>query len=515
MRKEKIQLNEVEIVTKGRTTQVGAARMPRTSIIPVVHDQKYGLNAGAVSAGVLNLDPLHVIFSVKGPDSKLTYHKADEFVVTVPRRDQIDHLWVTACSVPVGINEIELAGWTELPSQVIDTPGIREVPLNLECKKMYMIQLDEPQRCILVGEVVGVSIDTNLLTLSRSDVLKQYPMHEATNNRYTGLYGPSVFSGELIPAAEQPQLNLEKRSDGDKTFVTAVELYQPENQAVAMNSIFPRPSYILMTRDEGGCPHGLPLSGGLIMSARPGVQIPVPKDSLCYKDIKRTGKFLYAITTRELIQNFEAFENNTPGGVEAAGFSFLEPNQINVPGIVECPVNVDCVVHRFEDVPGSDYAVVVGGRVGVSVDKDIAQMSNLMDLYCHYNYAVMDRGMKRKWGFHDTQNLTVKPLPSWGSRYHGGWWTGPEQYQAGMNFWLLELVQSGYIFDEEFFKIRRWMAWFRREGFPAPEPLWSEMKQRLTTILKMMLWAHRDYDLWHRVHEYLAQFPYEGAWKSP
>jgi len=515
MGKEKIQLNEVEMVTKGSTSQVGATRMPRTAVIPVVNDPKYGLNAGAVSAGVVNLDPLHVLFGVKSPASKLTYHKATEFVVALPRRDQIDHMWVTACSVPVGINEIELAGWTELPSQVIATPGIKEVPLNLECKKVHMIQLDEPLRCILIGEVVGVSIDTHLLTLPRSEVIKQFPMHEATSNPYTGIYGPSVLSGELVPLAEQPQVDVEKRGDGEKTFVKASDLYKPENQAVAMNAIFPRPSYILITLDEKGHPNGLLTSGGLMMSARPGVQISVPKNSYSYENIKRTGEFVYAITTRDLLENFEAMENNTPDGFEAAGFSFLKPNQIKVLGLAECPVNVDCKVLRFEDVPGTNYAVVVAKRVGVSIDKEIANMPNMMDLYSKYLYAVVDRGMKRKWGFHDRENLTVRPLPSWGSRYHGGWWTGPEQYQAGFNLWLLELVQAGYISDEEFFKIRLWVSWFRREGFPAPEPLWSELRQRLTRVLKMMVWAHRDYDKWHKVHQYLAKFTYQGSWKSP
>ena len=101
MGKEKIQLNEMEIITKGGglSGAGGAAKMPRTAIIPVVNDPKYGLNAGAVSGGVVNLDPLHVIFGVKSPDSKLTYHEATEFVVAVPRRDQIDHMWITACSI--------------------------------------------------------------------------------------------------------------------------------------------------------------------------------------------------------------------------------------------------------------------------------------------------------------------------------------------------------------------------------------------------------------------------------
>lgn len=354
--------------------------------------------------------------------------------------------------------------------------------------------------------MVGVSIDTHLLTLLRSEVIKQFPMHEAAMNLYTGLYGPSVFSGELVPSAEQPQVDIEKRGSGEKTFVKASDLYKPENQAVAMNATFPRPSYILITLGEKGQPNSLPTSGGLMMASMPAVQISVSKNSYSYENIKRTGEFVYAITTRDLLENFEAMENNTPDGFEAAGFSFLKPNQIKIPGLAECPVNVDCKVVRFEDVPGANYAVVVARRVGVSVDEEIANMPNTMDVYSKYLYAVVDRGMKRKWGFQDRENLTVRPLPSWGSRYYGGWWTGPEQHEAGFNFWLLELLQAGYISDSEFHKIRQWVFWFRRDGFLAPEPLWSELKQRLTNVLKMMVWAHRDYDKWHEVHEYLAKF---------
>jgi flavin reductase (DIM6/NTAB) family NADH-FMN oxidoreductase RutF len=507
---DKVYFNEVDMVT---SPNVGAARMPRTAIIPVVNDPDYGLNAGPVSAGVVSLKPLQIIFGVKSPNSQATYHDVDEFVVAVPKRDQINHMWVMACSVPKGINEIELAGWTELPSQAINTPGIREVPLNLECRKQHLIQLKAPQRCILIGDVVGVSIDRDLLELSRSDVLKQYPMHEATNNRYTDLYGPSVLSGELIPAAEPAQAS--QKEGGEKRFVSKADLYRPEEQAVLMNAIFPRPSYIVMSLDEEGAATGLPVSGGLLMSARPAVQIPIPKDSATYANIQRTGEFVYAIPLRSQIGSFERMEAQGPAGFDAADFTLLAPNQIRTPGIQECAINVDCRVHRVEDVPGTDYAVVVGGRVGLSLDKYILEYSNLMEVYCQYPYAVMDRGMVRKWGFHDSRNLTVRPLPSWGSRYHGGWWTGPEQYQAGLHFWLLELLQAAYISEEEFFKIRRWLAWFRREGFPAPEPLWSELKGRLTAVLKMMVWAHRDYDQWQRVHEYLAKFTYEGRWWSP
>ncbi len=511
---EKIFYNEVDMVVKeGRLTD--PAKMPRTAVIPVVRDKDTGyLNAAPYSAGVMSINPLQVLFGVKSWDSKFTFRDADEFVVSVPRRDQIDNMWVMACSLPHGINEIEIAGWTELPSKEIETPGIKECPLNLECKKAHFIQLKQPLRAIIIGDVVGVSIDSDLLEFSRSEVLRQFPMHEATSNPYTGLYGPSVLSGELVGPEPRPPRG--KRAEkADKTHVSKAELQEPENQDVLMNAIWPRPSYIVTSLDEHGDENALPVSGGLLMSARPSIQVPVPKQSDSYMNIKRRGEFVVSIPVRSQIRDFESLEKNAWDGLGAAGLTLLEPNQIETPGIRECPVNIDCKSVLIEDVQGTDYAILVGRKVGLSVDKEIIGYENMMHLYSQYIYAVMDWGMVRRWGFHDVNNLSVRPLPSWGSRYHGGWWTGPEQYQAGMQFWLLELVQSGYLSEEEFFKIRRWLSWWRREGFLAPEPLRSELRKHLTHLFKMMVWAHRDYDKWHEIHDYLKEFTYEGIWQSP
>jgi flavin reductase (DIM6/NTAB) family NADH-FMN oxidoreductase RutF len=282
-----------------------------------------------------------------------------------------------------------------------------------------------------------------------------------------------------------------------------------------MNAIFPRPSFIILTRGKDGNPKGNPISGGLLMSARPSIQIPIEKNSITYRNVKRNGEFVVSIPVRSQIKNYEDMEREAPDGFKAAGFTFLKSRQIETPGLRECPVNIECELFLLEDIPDKDYALLVGKKVGLSVDKKILEYENLMQLYSQYIYAVMDWGMVRRWGFHDINNLSVKPLPTWGSRHHGGWWTGPEQYQAGMHFWLLELVLSGYLTEEEYYKIRRWLSWWRREGFPAPEPLRSELKERLTSIFRMMVWAHRDYDRWHEIHDYLKKFPYEGVWRAP
>ncbi|MCJ7610075.1 flavin reductase [Candidatus Bathyarchaeota archaeon] len=507
----KMYFDECEMVMR----EPAPPKMPRTAVIPVVRNPDSGLlNAAPYSAGVLSIDPYHMIFGVKSWDSKSTYKDAEEFTIAVPSRDQIDQMWVMACAVPEGINAIDLAGWTELPSKSIGTPGIRECPLNIECRKAHFIQLKQPMRAIIVGEAIGVSIDKELLDMTRSEVLRKYPMHEATNNAYTGIYGPSVFSGELTPHAEAARKQDEACvTSAEKVFVDGGSLFKPANESVAMNAIFPRPSYVVVSLDEGGGVDALPVSGGLLMSARPSIQLALPKDSACYENVRRREEFVVSIPTRSHINGFESLEKGH--GMEESQLTLLKPNRDMVtPGIAQHPVNIDCRTFVLEQVEGSDYALLVGKKVGMTIDEEALSMP-VMQLYSQYLYSVFDRGMKRKWGFQDVNNLSVRPLPSWGSRYHGGWWTGPEQYQAGMHFWLIELVQAGYISEEEFFKMRRWLGWWRREGYPAPEPLRSILKERLTTVLKMMLWAHRDYDKWHEVHDYLARFPYEGPWKSP
>ena len=502
-----------DMVTKERQNCTAAAKMPRPGVIVVVRDKETGyINAAPYSGGVLSIKPFQIVFGVKSWDAKFTYKDADEFVVSIPKKSQIDHMWVMACSVPHGINEIEIANWNELPSKQINTPGIKECPINLECKTAHFIQLKQPLRAIIVADVIGINMDASLLNMRRSEAIKQIPIFEASWNTYTGLYGPSVLDGEMLGYIEtnsksRNELLTEENND-EKVYISRNEFYYEKNQNILSNAIWPMPSYVLCSTDEVNRLCGSPVTGGLLMSARPAIQVPVLKDSIPYKNIKRNNEFVLSIPVRSQITSFEELIDN-PNNIKAAGLTALKKNQINTPGIMEYPVNIDCKVVRFDDIPGSDYSLLIGEKVGISVDNEILEYKDMMDLYSQFLYSVRDKEMKRRWSFHDKNNLSVKPLPSWGSRYYGGWLLVPENFQYGMYYWLIELVESAYLSKAEFDQIRIWLTWWRREGYLAPEDLRSELKQRLTTLFKMMVWAHRDFDKWHKIKEYLAQFPLE------
>ncbi len=504
-----------------RPDVIEATKMPRTAAIPVVRDPRTSyLNAGTYSAGVTSIKPLHVLFGPKGSDAIDAFRESGEFCVAVPRREQIDHMWVSALEIPHGISEIDVVGWHELASRQIATPGIAECPLNLECRTIFCRPLPPPWRTIVIGEVVGVSLDTSLLSLTRDQVLRLYPMHEAGSHPQTGLYAPSVFAGETSPSTPAPS-PAQATGSADKTYVAGADLYKPENDAVLMNAIWPRPTYILLTSDGWGHVHALPISGGALQSTEPAVQIPIPRDSDCYRDIRDSGEFAVAAPDRSLIAHVERLEQSTSHDLAGAGFTLLRPNMVRTPGLRECRVNMDCKVVMLEDVPGTDYAMMVGRRIGVTLDEDVHahldpaqhtladRLSFVNELYASFMYAVMDRGMARTWRFHDKTGLSVRPLPSWGSRYSGGWW-GPG---PALNYWLIELCQSDLLTKPDYYKILHWLRlWNNGRLIPQfaefiDDTMRNELRQRLTTLMHMMAWAHRDLEQWRAVRAYLAQFP--------
>jgi hypothetical protein len=212
-------------------------------------------------------------------------------------------------------------------------------------------------------------------------------------------------------------------------------------------------------------------------------------------------------------------EANVSDGFEAAGLTLLKENMVRVKGIAECPVNVDYKVVIFRDVPHADYALLVGRRVGVSYDRELFEgltkdwmstsgLERLTEFYGDYAYAVMGDGFKRKWAFHTSQPVSVRGMPSWGSRY-GTSWTNPKYF----NYWLIELVEQGLLAPRDLDRIAHsLMLWNNGTGQEHlreyyDDRIMKELQDRLAKVLRMMLWAHRDHAKWEEVHNLVSTFP--------
>ncbi len=84
-----------------------------------------------------------------------------EFVINVPTEDIIGRVLkvaiLTEKPCPAGLNELEMAGLTSIPSEKVRPPRVKECSAHYECL------LDWQKEGIIVGKVVAFSVDKSLL----------------------------------------------------------------------------------------------------------------------------------------------------------------------------------------------------------------------------------------------------------------------------------------------------------------------------------------------------------------
>lgn len=105
-------------------------------------------------------DPVYIAFTVGA--TKDTYHNVlatQEFVVNVPpfERGMLEKVRVVGLEFAPGVNELEKAKLTALPSKVVKPPRIAECRSHFECKVEWTRQW--LHRLMVVGKVVAASVD--------------------------------------------------------------------------------------------------------------------------------------------------------------------------------------------------------------------------------------------------------------------------------------------------------------------------------------------------------------------
>ncbi len=137
--------------------------------------------------GIRNIAPWSCIMPVLRPLDLIcaaSAHKRDtlkniretgEFVVNLAGVDLVDKVIPTAKHVPPDVDEFELAGVGEKPSQVIKAPGIAGSYAWLECRLHKLFE--EEKYNLIVGQVVRLEISDEVLGPDGSlDVEKARPL---------------------------------------------------------------------------------------------------------------------------------------------------------------------------------------------------------------------------------------------------------------------------------------------------------------------------------------------------
>jgi len=95
-------------------------------------------------------------------DTARNIYNNGEFVIHVVDRENVAKINETATTLPYNESEIELAKLTQVPSEIITVPGVKEAKVRMECKLVKAVPLEKEGTAVcdlFIGEVVQFHLD--------------------------------------------------------------------------------------------------------------------------------------------------------------------------------------------------------------------------------------------------------------------------------------------------------------------------------------------------------------------
>jgi flavin reductase (DIM6/NTAB) family NADH-FMN oxidoreductase RutF len=179
---------------------------------------------------------------------------------------------------------------------------------------------------------------------------------------------------------------------------------------------------------------------------------------------------------------------------EAAGLTLLPSCVVSVPGIAECPVNLECRV-EFVRQQYSHNAVFLK-VVGASVDEELLRMDRLDIIRRGPTYEVDDA--TNKWGGAVERlgtNHELLECPG----FPVGPKAGPE---AGAAAWIQDLQEAGHLSQAECDQILAWLTALEELPAAPSHEACQTLEQRLTKVFELAAWEE-----WDALHTHLSSRP--------
>lgn len=251
-----------------------------------------------------------------------------------------------------------------------------------------------------------------------------------------------------------------------------------------------RPANLVVTRD--------PLSGELNLAAGTYGMLTERPYTICLHSAKRSfdttrntqvlgTECVVALPGRDIVTETWFTALPVPRGIfeaEICDFTLLPSQFISVPGIAECPVNLECKV-EFVKEWYSHFAIFL--RVlGASVDSELMGKDRLTVIEQYPTYEVDDqtnpfRGSIERLGVNG-ELLECPAFP-----------VGARSIGANTNTWVNDLRAAGFLSEAEHAKLGGWIATCER---PSAKP---EFNNRLSRALELIGWEE-----WDALHAHLA-----------
>lgn len=94
-------------------------------------------------------------------DTARNIRRTGEFVVNVVTEDLAQQMNICATDFPAEIDELEMAGLTTTPSQIVKVPRIEQAHAALECREYTTMEIGRSR--IILGRVVAIYIEDKFL----------------------------------------------------------------------------------------------------------------------------------------------------------------------------------------------------------------------------------------------------------------------------------------------------------------------------------------------------------------
>jgi flavin reductase (DIM6/NTAB) family NADH-FMN oxidoreductase RutF len=136
---------------------------PRPIAWVVTQDARGELNAGAFSFfNAFSGNPPVVAIGVGNrkpgtpKDTGVNIRETGQFVVNLVSEGNAEQMNITAIEFDYGVNELEQAGLTTVPSVLVKPPRIAESPVAMECELIQIVDLGETG--LVLGRVLAMHV---------------------------------------------------------------------------------------------------------------------------------------------------------------------------------------------------------------------------------------------------------------------------------------------------------------------------------------------------------------------
>ncbi|GAC1424548.1 MAG: flavin reductase family protein [Acidobacteriaceae bacterium] len=90
-------------------------------------------------------------------DTAQNIQRTGEYVINVVTEDLLEKMNVCATDFPAGVDELEMAGLTTMPSSLVKVPRIAQAHAALECRELTTMEIGRSR--IVLGRVVAMYVE--------------------------------------------------------------------------------------------------------------------------------------------------------------------------------------------------------------------------------------------------------------------------------------------------------------------------------------------------------------------